>query len=82
MFRIRQKHLKLDLKFNLLVDSSIISSSQKLGKLFLHYERIKHLWEDIIKHGVSAATTEYCEWIQVGIDDQVGPEHKYQVKPS
>ena len=29
----------------------------------VNYGRIKHLWEDIIKHGVSAATTEYCEWI-------------------
>ena len=36
-------------------------------------------WEDIFKLSVSAAT-EFCEWVQVGIDVYI-PGHKYQVKP-
>ena len=37
-------------------------------------------WEDIFKLGASAAASEFCEWIQVGIDVYI-PHHKYQVKP-
>ena len=37
-------------------------------------------WEDIFKLGASAATCEFCEWVQVGIDVYV-PHRKYQVKP-
>ena len=36
--------------------------------------------EDIFKLGASAAATEFCEWIQVGIDVYI-PHRKYQVKP-
>ena len=36
-------------------------------------------WEDILKLSVSAAS-EFCEWVQVGIDVYI-PHHKYQVKP-
>ena len=36
-------------------------------------------WEDIFKLGASAAASEFCEWIQVGIDVYI-PHHKYQVK--
>ena len=36
-------------------------------------------WEDIFKLGASAAATEFCEWIQVGIDVYI-PHRKYQVK--
>ena len=25
-------------------------------------------WEDILKLGASAATSEFCEWVQVGLD--------------
>ena len=25
-------------------------------------------WEDIFKLGASAAASEFCEWVQVGID--------------
>ena len=35
--------------------------------------------EDIFKLGASAAASEFCEWIQVGIDVYV-PHRKYQVK--
>ena len=35
-------------------------------------------WEDIFKLSASAAS-EFCEWVQVGID--VYPHRKYQVKP-
>ena len=39
------------------------------------------LWEDIFKLGASAAAaSEFCEWIQVGIDVYI-PHRKYQVKP-
>ena len=34
-------------------------------------------WEDIFKFGASAAASEFCEWIQVGIDVYI-PHRKYQ----
>ena len=37
-------------------------------------------WEDIFKLSASAAASEFCEWVQVGIDVYI-PHHKYQVKP-
>ena len=37
-------------------------------------------WEDIFKLGASAAASEFCEWVQVGIDVCI-PHRKYQVKP-
>ena len=36
-------------------------------------------WEDIFKLGASAATSGFCEWVQVGIDVYI-PHRKYQVK--
>ena len=36
-------------------------------------------WEDIFKLGASAAASEFCEWIRVGIDVYI-PHRKYQVK--
>ena len=38
------------------------------------------LWEDIFKVSVSAAASELCEWLQIGIDVYI-PQCKYQVKP-
>ena len=37
-------------------------------------------WEYIFKLGASTAASEFCEWVQVGIDAYI-PHHKYQVKP-
>ena len=37
-------------------------------------------WEDIFKLGASAAASEFCEWVQFGIDVYI-PHHKYHVKP-
>ena len=37
-------------------------------------------WEDIFKFSASAAASEYCKWVQVGIDVYI-PHRKYQVKP-
>ena len=37
-------------------------------------------WKDIFKLGASAAASEFCEWVQVGIDVYI-PHRKYQVKP-
>ena len=37
-------------------------------------------WENIFKLGASAAASELCEWVQVGIDVYI-PHRKYQVKP-
>ena len=37
-------------------------------------------WEDIFKLGASAAASEFCEWVHVGIDVYI-PHRKYQVKP-
>ena len=36
-------------------------------------------WEDILKLSASAAASEFCEWVQVGIDVYI-PHRKYQVK--
>ena len=36
-------------------------------------------WEDIFKLGASAAASEFCEWVKVGIDVYI-PHRKYQVK--
>ena len=37
-------------------------------------------WENIFKISASAAASEFCEWVQVGIDVYI-PHRKYQVKP-
>ena len=37
-------------------------------------------WEDIFKLSTSAAASEFCEWVQVGIDVYI-PHRKCQVKP-
>ena len=37
-------------------------------------------WEYIFKLGASAAASEFCEWVQVGIDVYI-PHRKYQIKP-
>ena len=37
-------------------------------------------WEDIFKLSASAVTSEFCEWVQVGIDVYI-PHPKYLVKP-
>ena len=37
-------------------------------------------WKDIFKFGASAAASEFCEWVHVGIDVYI-PHRKYQVKP-
>ena len=37
-------------------------------------------WEDICKLSASAAASEFCDWVQVGIDVSI-PHRKYQVKP-
>ena len=36
-------------------------------------------WEDIFKLGASAAASEFCEWVQVGINVHIS-HRKYQVK--
>ena len=36
-------------------------------------------WEDIFKLGASAAASEFCEWVQVGLNAYI-PHRKYQVK--
>ena len=46
----------------------------------LHYHLRDVPWEDVFKLNVSAAASEFCEWVQVGIDVYV-PHFKYQVKP-
>ena len=37
-------------------------------------------WEDIFKFSGSAGASEFCEWLQFGIDVYI-PQRKYQVKP-
>ena len=45
----------------------------------LHDDLRDVLWEDVYKLGVCTAGTEFCEWVQVGIDVYI-PHRKYQVK--
>ena len=40
----------------------------------------KKVAETTFKLGAFAAASEFCEWVQVGIDIYI-PHHKYQVKP-
>ena len=49
-----------------------------LGSLHDHLRDV--LWEEIFKLSASAATREFCKWVQVGIDVYI-PHRKYQVKP-
>ena len=37
-------------------------------------------WEDIFRLGPSAASSEFCEWVQAGIDVYI-PHRKYHHKP-
>ena len=37
-------------------------------------------WDDNFKLGSSAAASEFCKWVRVGIDFCI-PHRKYQVKP-
>ena len=37
-------------------------------------------WEDFFEVGASAAASEFCEWVRVGIDVYI-PQRKYQIKP-
>ena len=37
-------------------------------------------WKDIFKLSASAAASEFCEWVQVGIDVYI-PHRKYHAKP-
>ena len=37
-------------------------------------------WENIFKLAASAAASEFCEWVQVGVDVYI-PHRKCQVKP-
>ena len=36
-------------------------------------------WENIFKLSASAVASEFCEWVQVGIDVYI-PHRKYQIK--
>ena len=46
----------------------------------LYDHLINVLWKDIFKLGASAAASELCKWVQVGIDVYIR-HRKYQVKP-
>ena len=37
-------------------------------------------WEGIFKLSASSTASEFCDWVQVGIDVYI-PHRKYQVKP-
>ena len=46
----------------------------------LHDHLIDFPWEDIFKPSASAAASEFCKWVQVGIDEYIS-HCKYQFKP-
>ena len=44
-------------------------------------DHLRHVpWKDIFKLGGSAAASEFCTWVQFGIDVYI-PHRKYQVEP-
>ena len=49
-----------------------------IGMVFDHLRDVPR--ENIFKLCASTAASEFCEWVQVGIDVYI-PHHKYQVKP-
>ena len=51
-----------------------------IGRDSLHHHLRDDPWEDIFKLRASAAASEFCEWVQAGIDLYI-PHRKYQVKP-
>ena len=53
-------------------------SRADLDGLHEHFRDVP--WEDIFKLRASAAASEFCEWVQVGIDVYI-PHRKYQIKP-
>ena len=44
------------------------------------YDCVRADWDGLRQLGASAAASEFCEWVQVGIDVYI-PHRKYQVKP-
>ena len=46
--------------------------------LFDHLRDVS--WKDIFKLSASATASEFCQWVQVGIDVYI-PHRKYVVKP-
>ena len=86
---------QLSLHWEILISVSIESpSSSQQDSLFhhiaYHYSRLigmvfMIIWEmfhgRISKLAASAAASELCEWVQVGIDVYI-PHHKYRVKPN
>ena len=72
---------------------SSFCSKDTVGLKILQYDWLRAFWpfglrdhlrdvpsEDIFKLSASAAASEFCEWVQVGIDEYT-PHRKYQVKP-
>ena len=51
-----------------------------IGMYGLHGHLRDVPWEDIFKLSASAAASEFCEWVQVGMDVYIR-HRKYQVKP-
>ena len=44
-------------------------------------DHLRHVpWEDVFKLSASAAASEFCKWVQAGIDVYIS-DHKNQVKP-
>ena len=77
--------------FSVSIDFSIISKQDApFHRIAYDYSRADwdglcdHLrdvpWVDVFKLDASAAASEFCEWVQVGIDVYI-PHRKYQVKP-
>ena len=70
-------------------DHVVASVSIDFLRIAYHYSRADwdslcdHLgdvsWKDSFKFTTSAVASEFCEWVQVGIDVYI-PHHKYQVK--
>ena len=74
--------VSIDLPSNLQQDDPFycivfVYSRADWGSLCDHLRDVA--WEDVFKLSASAAASEICEWIQVGIDVYI-PHRKYQLK--
>ena len=64
--------------------SDFLTNSQgdaPLHRIAYDYSRLRDVtWEDILKFSASAAASEFCDWVQVGIDVYI-LHRKYQINP-
>ena len=79
-FQVTQQNLQdincsICQEFSFLIFKELFFLVYTLPSLFIDHLRDVP-WEDAFKLGASAAASEFCEWVQVGIDVYI-PHRKY-----